>query len=65
LKRGFVGLIRLDNVAKRTPSEEKSCSPCSRFAAIGLGRKGWSVQEAERWLAPILKYDPKPAEAVA
>ena len=28
-------------------------------------RKGWSVQEAERWLAPILNYDPKPAEAVA
>ena len=23
-------------------------------------RKGWSVQEAERWLAPILNYDPKP-----
>jgi 5-methyltetrahydrofolate--homocysteine methyltransferase len=28
-------------------------------------RKGWSVQEAERWLAPILNYDPKPVEAVA
>jgi 5-methyltetrahydrofolate--homocysteine methyltransferase len=24
-------------------------------------RKGWSVAEAERWLAPILNYDPKPA----
>jgi 5-methyltetrahydrofolate--homocysteine methyltransferase len=23
------------------------------------GRKGWSVEEAERWLAPILNYDPK------
>ena len=22
-------------------------------------RKGWSVAEAERWLAPILNYDPK------
>jgi 5-methyltetrahydrofolate--homocysteine methyltransferase len=22
-------------------------------------RKGWSVEEAERWLAPILNYDPK------
>jgi 5-methyltetrahydrofolate--homocysteine methyltransferase len=21
-------------------------------------RKGWSVAEAERWLAPILNYDP-------
>ncbi len=29
-------------------------------------RKGWSVQEAERWLAPILNYDPKPvADKVA
>jgi 5-methyltetrahydrofolate--homocysteine methyltransferase len=28
-------------------------------------RKSWSVAEAERWLAPILNYDPKPAEAVA
>ena len=22
-------------------------------------RKGWTVAEAERWLAPILNYDPK------
>ncbi len=22
-------------------------------------RKGWSVEETERWLAPILNYDPK------
>jgi 5-methyltetrahydrofolate--homocysteine methyltransferase len=29
-------------------------------------RKGWSVEEAERWLAPILNYDPKlAAEAAA
>ena len=29
-------------------------------------RKGWSVEEAERWLAPILNYDPKRiAEAAA
>ncbi|HZS64647.1 MAG TPA: methionine synthase [Xanthobacteraceae bacterium] len=29
-------------------------------------RKGWSVAEAERWLAPILNYDPKlQAEKVA
>jgi len=29
-------------------------------------RKGWSVEEAERWLAPILNYDPKLlAEAAA
>ncbi len=23
------------------------------------GRKGWSLEEAERWLAPILNYDPR------
>jgi 5-methyltetrahydrofolate--homocysteine methyltransferase len=28
-------------------------------------RKGWSVPEAERWLAPILHYDPQPAAALA
>ena len=22
-------------------------------------RKGWSIEEAERWLAPILNYDPR------
>jgi 5-methyltetrahydrofolate--homocysteine methyltransferase len=27
-------------------------------------RKGWSVDEAERWLAPILNYDPRPAPKV-
>ena len=21
-------------------------------------RKGWTVEEAERWLAPVLNYDP-------
>jgi hypothetical protein len=26
---------------------------------------GAAEQEAERWLAPILNYDPKPVEAVA
>jgi len=26
-------------------------------------RKGWSVEEAERWLAPILNYDPRAAAA--
>jgi len=26
-------------------------------------RKGWSVQEAERWLAPVLNYDPIRVEA--
>ena len=28
-------------------------------------RKGWTVAEAERWLAPVLNYDPKPAREKA
>jgi 5-methyltetrahydrofolate--homocysteine methyltransferase len=28
-------------------------------------RKGWSVAECERWLAPVLNYDPAPVETVA
>jgi 5-methyltetrahydrofolate--homocysteine methyltransferase len=28
-------------------------------------RKGWSVAEAERWLAPILNYDPRHAPSIA
>jgi 5-methyltetrahydrofolate--homocysteine methyltransferase len=28
-------------------------------------RKGWTVEEAERWLAPILNYDARPAEQEA
>jgi 5-methyltetrahydrofolate--homocysteine methyltransferase len=28
-------------------------------------RKGWSVEEAERWLAPILNYDPRKAPRIA
>jgi len=43
--------------------------PESRYFGVGkigrdqvadyAGRKGWSIEEAERWLGPILKYDPK------
>jgi 5-methyltetrahydrofolate--homocysteine methyltransferase len=28
-------------------------------------RKGWSVEEAERWLGPILNYDPRRAPSIA
>ena len=28
-------------------------------------RKGWSVEEAERWLAPVLNYEPKRARSAA
>ncbi len=43
--------------------------PESRYFGVGkigrdqvadyAARKGWSVEQAERWLAPILNYDPK------
>jgi 5-methyltetrahydrofolate--homocysteine methyltransferase len=28
-------------------------------------RKGWSTAEAERWLAPVLNYEPRPARSAA
>jgi 5-methyltetrahydrofolate--homocysteine methyltransferase len=28
-------------------------------------RKGWTIEKAERWLAPVLNYDPKLARSVA
>jgi 5-methyltetrahydrofolate--homocysteine methyltransferase len=28
-------------------------------------RKGWAIEEAERWLAPVLNYDPKLAQSEA
>jgi 5-methyltetrahydrofolate--homocysteine methyltransferase len=43
--------------------------PESRYFGVGkierdqiedyAARKNWTVEEAERWLAPILNYDPK------
>jgi 5-methyltetrahydrofolate--homocysteine methyltransferase len=28
-------------------------------------RKGWTLEEAERWLAPVLNYDPRRAPSTA
>jgi 5-methyltetrahydrofolate--homocysteine methyltransferase len=49
--------------------------PDSRYFGLGkigrdqvtdyAARKGWTLQEAERWLSPNLSYDPKAAEAAA
>ncbi len=49
--------------------------PDSHYFAVGriardqvedyAARKGWSVAEAERWLAPILAYDPQEARVAA
>jgi 5-methyltetrahydrofolate--homocysteine methyltransferase len=47
--------------------------PESRYFGIGkierdqvadyAGRKGWTIEEAERWLGPILNYNPRAAAA--
>src|SRR5262249_18498781 len=47
--------------------------PDSRYFGVGkierdqvrdyAARKNWDVAEAERWLAPLLNYDPNTAEA--
>ena len=47
--------------------------PKSRYFGVGkierdqvedyAKRKGWSVAEAERWLGPILNYNPRAAAA--
>jgi len=34
-------------------------------AADYARRKGWSIEETERWLAPVLNYDPKLARSAA
>jgi 5-methyltetrahydrofolate--homocysteine methyltransferase len=34
-------------------------------AADYARRKGWSIEDAERWLAPVLNYDPKLARSAA
>ena len=48
-------------------------NPESRYFGVGkierdqledyARRKGWSIGEAERWLSPILNYDPRAAAA--
>ena len=45
------------------------CHPESHYFGVGkierdqvedyAARKGWTLAEAERWLAPILNYDPR------
>lgn len=49
--------------------------PEARYFAVGrigrdqvqdyAGRKGWTLEEAERWLAPLLAYDPLKAAGLA
>jgi 5-methyltetrahydrofolate--homocysteine methyltransferase len=34
-------------------------------ALVPAKRKSWSIAEAERWLAPILNYDPSRARQAA
>ena len=49
--------------------------PESRYFGVGkierdqvedyAGRKGWTVAEAEKWLAPVLNYNPVRAARIA
>jgi 5-methyltetrahydrofolate--homocysteine methyltransferase len=49
--------------------------PESRYFGVGkldrdqvadyAARKGWTMAEAEKWLAPVLNYDPRKAAAIA
>jgi 5-methyltetrahydrofolate--homocysteine methyltransferase len=49
--------------------------PESRYFGLGkidrdqvadyAGRKGWSIEEAERWLAPVLAYEPERISAAS
>jgi 5-methyltetrahydrofolate--homocysteine methyltransferase len=69
--------IRLTESFAMWPSSSVSgfyfSHPESRYFGIGkierdqvedyAGRKGWTVAEAERWLGPILNYDPRAAAA--
>ena len=32
---------------------------------FGLIAEGWTIEETERWLSPVLNYDAKPARSVA
>ena len=45
--------------------EQKSVARQVAHAREYAARKGWHVEEAERWLAPILNYTPKPAQDAA
>ncbi|MFC4425454.1 methionine synthase [Deinococcus navajonensis] len=68
-----IGLDLTDSCAM-TPAAAVSglyfAHPDARYFAVGrigrdqvqdyASRKGWSLQEAERWLGPLLAYDPAP-----
>ncbi|GGL72661.1 methionine synthase [Deinococcus aerolatus] len=71
LGAGEIGLHLTESCAM-TPAAAVSglyfAHPEARYLAVGrigrdqvedyAGRKGWSVEEAERWLGPLLAYDP-------
>ncbi|QFP76642.1 methionine synthase [Deinococcus sp. AJ005] len=76
LNAGEIGL-KLTESCAMTPAAAVSglyfAHPEARYLAVGrigrdqvedyAGRKGWAVEEAERWLGPLLAYDPA-AQAV-
>ncbi len=71
LGAGDIGLDLTESCAM-TPAAAVSglyfAHPEARYLAVGrigrdqvedyAGRKGWSMEEAERWLGPLLAYDP-------
>lgn len=71
LDAGEVGVALTESCAM-TPAAAVSglyfAHPEARYFAVGrigrdqvqdyAGRKGWTLEEAERWLAPLLAYDP-------
>lgn len=71
LDAGEIGVALTESCAM-TPAAAVSglyfAHPEARYFAVGrigrdqvqdyAGRKGWTLEEAERWLAPLLAYDP-------
>ena len=47
------------------PDEEKSIARQVAHARAYATRKGWSIAECERWLAPVLNYDSRLARDAA
>ena len=71
LNAGEAGLGLTSSYAMTPPSAVSGmyfAHPGARYFAVGrvgrdqvadyAGRKGWTLDEAERWLAPNLAYDP-------
>jgi 5-methyltetrahydrofolate--homocysteine methyltransferase len=76
--RARTGIDLTDSLAMTPPSSVSGLyfsHPQSEYFGVGridrdqvedyARRKGWTLAEAERWLAPILAYEPGRAKAAA